>query len=486
MFNKTLLSILVVCCVSSLIQGKVIFQDDFESYPIANPYVFAAGEPWTTSSEARDATRTFVTGNMGGTNLWVSNIDGTKISLKPGKVLSQPMTQYRLTFLAACETYRADRLLKVDVEVKVNGVSVDKSQVSDYEGLVAAQVVAGTAARVMAHGDDWQLADSKDDHYFSLEFASGVAGGDIVVEITRVGPEGSGSWFSIDDVTIEELQSVRGPQLVAPEDKAQDVTVTPTFEWSEPSLGTVDSYTLSYCDCNDFVGATVISGLSNLTESYTVVTPLDNFTTYYWKVSTLSSGQTYDSAVWSLTTLPASPVLMVSPESITLAAGETVMLECEALNNPTYTWYRSADYSNATSGDDTTVGTGSTLTFTMAQDKEGFYYCIANNSAGQAVTEPVYVMTARLVLHMQFENSLADSAMGAIGAFSDPNTNPNDRYVADGYFGTAFSFQGDGGHVELPGGDEWAFYPQGITYLYWAKQLENTGNWLSGDQRQRR
>ena len=64
-----------------------------------------------------------------------------------------------------------------------------------------------------------------------------------------------------------------------------------------------------------------------------------------------------------------------------------------------YTWYRSGDNANDTPGDDTAVGTdANTLTvINAATDQEGYYYCVASNSGGAAVSNVVKLGVKRLV-----------------------------------------------------------------------------------------
>lgn len=95
------------------------------------------------------------------------------------------------------------------------------------------------------------------------------------------------------------------PTLFQPPNGAQNISVTPTFEWL-PSSGAT-SYHLQVSTEPGFSNPTInIPGLTST--QYVVINPLANGTLYYWRVRASNAGGTSDwSAVWTFSTVPAPP-----------------------------------------------------------------------------------------------------------------------------------------------------------------------------------
>ena len=175
----------------------VVFQDDFQDYDVENPSDFkidgVASGNWTASNTASDATRIFDTSNFGGTRLWISNVDGSSITSKGIDV--EDDTNYSLSAVLVSETSNGSRQLDATIDLLVGA-----------DPATAASIIGGPSLAVTA-GDDWDVADSKEDHVFVVDFATGNLNPDdkLFIRITRVGIHSgsSSAWFGVDDVSVK-------------------------------------------------------------------------------------------------------------------------------------------------------------------------------------------------------------------------------------------------------------------------------------------
>ncbi|AQT68185.1 Immunoglobulin I-set domain protein [Anaerohalosphaera lusitana] len=450
------IALIAIAFAAVPLQAEVVFQDDFETYPVSNPADFSATGNWTADPDASNASRIFDTGNFGGSRLWISNTDGSTITTTGTEAASE--TRYEMTFMTACETNVGTRMIDMEYDILIG-----------QDAATATSVIGGPVT-VIARGDEYQVDDSKEDHIFTEVFTTSMvnAGDKIFFTITRVGvnPDSTSSaWICVDDVLLESLGSTRAPTLVQPEDGADLVSPDVTLEWNAPDLGTADSYNLIYnTDPNFDSNPTVVSGLTTTSHS----PGLDYDSTYYWAVEAVQSGTPYRSAIQSFTTTPASPVIVADPQNVTVAAGEPAELTVEHLNGTEFKWFRN--------GTEVPSATSATLQIPAAgESDEGVYYCEVSNAVGSVQSGNAVVMTQRLVAHWDFENDLIDEVGGREGVFTDPNA-PTARYVA-GFDGTStgFEFIGDNKFIEVPGTEElFNFYTNGFSVGYWVKTTGGT------------
>jgi len=469
---KTVKFIVVIAflAMASGVMAEVVFQDDFEAYDIENPSDFSIEQTptgnWTPSNTDAGATRIYVTANFGGSRLWISITDGTSITSRA--IDAESDRYYKLTFLAACETFRATRINDVSYDVLLG------TDASSATSLTGGPVVA------QAHGDAWLVDDSQEDHYLTGDFHTGTvnAGEKLFIVLTRVGTnaESDGSsWQCFDDVTLEAGPSTNAPLLSAPSDDAQlvpvDLTAAP-LTWIEPLTGPADSYNVIYkADPNLTSNPTVVTGIAGLTY---VPATLDFDTTYYWIVESVLGANTYQSYVWSFTTAPEVPLITTDPVNVTVEADNPATLFIEQLNGTTFQWYKNG----------AAVPGATSVTYNVSavqQSDEGVYYCVASNTVGSDTSENAVIMTKRLVAHWDFEDtSLVGDVDGWVGVFTDPNEfapapDPAPRFTA-GYAGTGFDFTGDSRFIEVQGTEGlFNFFPQGFSVGCWIKADGGTG-----------
>lgn len=158
---------------------------------------------------------------------------------------------------------------------------------------------------------------------------------------------------------------------------------------------------------------------------------------YYWIVDSYDSSSTPPSmgagALWRFSVTNA-PQISEHPADQVKLPGETAefFVTIESSTAITYSWYKSIDNANDTSADDVAVGGNSdTLTLTNVDgSNEGYYYCKAVNSSGQA--NAAYSNTARLVVQRQVAHWTLDSLVS--GQYEDSsgegrNADPNNTNV---------------------------------------------------------
>jgi hypothetical protein len=176
--------------------GELVYQDDFEAYDIENPSDFSVGGTssgnWIAGNTSTDATRIFDSPNFAGSRLWISNVDGTTIT-NEGIVLTGN-SDYRFSVALLSETYDQSRQLEATYDLKIG------------PDAGSATSVIGGPRTVVTHGDNWQLDNSKEDHFFTHDFSTGSLnpGDKLFILITRVGVyAGTGAWFGVDDVRVQ-------------------------------------------------------------------------------------------------------------------------------------------------------------------------------------------------------------------------------------------------------------------------------------------
>ncbi|MCK4998636.1 MAG: hypothetical protein KAS23_03845, partial [Anaerohalosphaera sp.] len=169
----------------------ILFEDDFEAYDIENPADFSidgkASDNWTASNTASNATRTFSTGNFGGTKLWISLVNDTSITSKGIKIA--PNMRYAFSSVIICETTNAGTTGQVSYDLVVGETAGE-----------AVSVIGGPIV-VTTHGDAWETDDSKEDHVFGQNFQIGSLDEDdkLFVVIKRIS---SSAWIGVDDVKV--------------------------------------------------------------------------------------------------------------------------------------------------------------------------------------------------------------------------------------------------------------------------------------------
>jgi hypothetical protein len=169
----------------------VVYEEDFESYDVENPTDFSVGGVatgnWASSTAAANATRIFDTGNFGGTRLWISLTNGTSITSDGIDVMDN--TDYLFSVMLVCETSNASTTGQASYDLRIG-----------FDAGSATSIIGG-AVTVTTHGDDWDIANSKEDHFFAQEFSTGAlnAGDKLFVVLTRIS---SSAWVGADDVTI--------------------------------------------------------------------------------------------------------------------------------------------------------------------------------------------------------------------------------------------------------------------------------------------
>lgn len=202
MHKLNIISVALIAFCAFSLNADVVFQDDFEQYDVENPSDFSvSGAPtgnWIASNTAADATRMFSTGNYGGTNLWISNVDGTSIT--NSGIVAWPYTDYSFSAALVAETGGTGRGLDATYDILVGADAA------------SATSVLGGPVQVIAVGDSEVTDNTKADQIFTSDFSTGAVnpGDKLFFVITRIGiHEGlSGAWFGVDDVTLDAARGI--------------------------------------------------------------------------------------------------------------------------------------------------------------------------------------------------------------------------------------------------------------------------------------
>ena len=138
--------------------------------------------------------------------------------------------------------------------------------------------------------------------------------------------------------------------------------------------------------------------------------------TYYWVVDSYDDGTFLgNGAVWQFEVTSAPQVISDPADQIVkLGVPAAFTVGIESTSALTYTWYMSADNANDTSADDVVVGDNAdTLSFAgVAASDEGYYFCKAVNSAGEAMA--AISSPARLVVQRQVAHWTMDELSGSV------------------------------------------------------------------------
>ena len=158
------LMLIALMAVSAANAGTVIWSDDFEAYDIETSADFSVGGVatgnWTGTPLA--GSRTFHTSNFGGSDLWISNTDGTSI-ISAG-IAVDSVTEYAFSVNLVAETNRAGR-----------GVDGSYDLLVGTDAGSAISIIGGPVT-VIAVGDDEVTGDSYADQIFKEVFTTGTIG----------------------------------------------------------------------------------------------------------------------------------------------------------------------------------------------------------------------------------------------------------------------------------------------------------------------
>ncbi len=282
-------------------------------------------------------------------------------------------------------------------------------------------------------------------------------------------------------LTPEDVVKVSWPSnatIVAPADGETPVSIEPTLQWNSPYLVTPTGYDVSVGTDPNIL--TPVFTASNIDTLSVATTTLDYNTLYYWRVDVRDGATVIPGNPWSFTTVGAEPYVKVQPFPTVSFEGETATLSTLIYNAVDWKWYNAAET-------ETVVGTEATLAIeNMDMAKEGFYYCVAENSEGASVTtNSVGVRVARQIALWGFENDLTDSIAEWDGVYTDPNDLDEitpEPVFAEGISGQAIQVTGDGSFVDIPGSESFFnFYDAGLTVSLWVNPDAhvNTGGWYS-------
>ncbi len=277
---------------------------------------------------------------------------------------------------------------------------------------------------------------------------------------------------------------------------AVDPAVTTTLSWTAPRNYTPAGYNLvlrkaTQASEPNFAAPGNIIEITNGSAVSPTTVSLDYDATYYWRVDAHEPNGigtiVHPGVVWSFSTLVSVPVITDNPVAVLVSAGQEAQFQVgvESVSPPQFTWYKSADESNDTIGDDVQVSTGSAaLTIPNVQvSDEGFYYCVVTNGSGTSVPSNVAGLKLKqLLAWYPFENNGQDSA----------GTNHASPVSSMGYSGGIVTADGQAYAAEPNGFDYFALttesYPKTgfgngltqFTYSCWVKLSSGQGGVLLG------
>jgi hypothetical protein len=205
---------------------------------------------------------------------------------------------------------------------------------------------------------------------------------------------------------------------------------------------------------------------------------LEAGTTYYWRVDSYEDfGDTepnlIQGAVWSFTTVSAAPTVTGGPDAFTLADGD-VTLSITSENANTFKWYQDDVLVSDIAGKILNSGTENLTIKNADKSDEGYYYCVVSHTGNPGDTDQSdsgQIMTKRLVLHLDFEGDLADSASGLVGEYHTPNSgsgvlDPGEIITdlgAKNLSGKCISLPNNNSHINVSGADEYLANQVGFT-----------------------
>jgi hypothetical protein len=230
--------------------------------------------------------------------------------------------------------------------------------------------------------------------------------------------------------------------LPDPADGAVNVMVEDVqLSWAAPVLLVDSTYTVYLgSDPNEELPLLV----SDLTEPAVSAGNLDTDTTYLWRVDVYDPNEGGNPTVnagpvWSFTTMPAIPVILVQPQYALVYAGETTSFTISAYSansEPlTYEWFKETAPGIILSDTDT-------LTITDAQlDDEGIYKCSLTNAFGDVTSDVAGLFIKRAIGHWPFDGTLEDIVGGNHGTYLGGGSESYDTGVPD-LGGSALLFNG--------------------------------------------
>ncbi len=277
------------------------------------------------------------------------------------------------------------------------------------------------------------------------------------------------SWVGYDNFRLDGTSLFVIPIHPLPGDTL--VPVDDDLEWAVLNNWNVDLY--FQVNEPNFAGvAPVRTDTSDTTYEPGTMEP---DTTYYWRADAYEPNSTgfivHTGPVWSFRTAPATPTITLDPITQTVAAGSLVVLAIDGTNIDEAHWFRNGDPITEDVFD---------LTLTLSDVQvgdEGYYHCVAKNTAGDDTSETARLLTRRLVgwwkLDGNLDDSVADVVPGApphpgtgIDAGTGIPTEPN--YVPSGADASAIEFLGDDRIVTIDDSAEYFnFSRQGQTVSGW-------------------
>lgn len=262
--------------------------------------------------------------------------------------------------------------------------------------------------------------------------------------------------------------------------RGQDlVNRTPELSWEPPVSFTPTGYDVYLNPDESLVAAGDSAAREAQGQPGTTFTPTSELlpdTRYFWRIDAVDPNDGDPAArpgyVMNFTTVPAVPLILTEPVSVTVAAGTDAAFEITGENFEDFQWYYSTDASNATPGDDTPVGVNSaTLTVTADLSTEGWYYCVVSNTSGTDTSEVARLMTERLVGWWKLDGDLSDAVATVVaGAPTHDGTTEAPDFDA-GKDAQALSLLTSQDPCDVviinDSGDYFDFYPQGLTLSAW-------------------
>jgi hypothetical protein len=317
----------------------------------------------------------------------------------------------------------------------------------------------------------------------------------------QIGVAITGGWDTMFDNLV--LTPPAGACLPDPYEGEKNVLINKTLLWhtgrdpnhpSLPNLAITDHEVYmakgSPTDPNvpELNYVTTIAATGGDTAQYKPVDDMDRETAYYWRVDELMelgpNTITITGDIWKFETVGTTPVIEEStPADILVDAGDDAVFTVVAFNPYTssgddlsYQWYKvgtpdeelsdGADYSGSQTASLTV------LDAQVADDDEGWYYCVATNTVGEAnsnTSRSAKLSIKRMIAHWPFEGN-ADDATGN----GNDGTLVGTPGFAAGLIGQAMEFDGVDDYVDLPDGFD--YFAMGMTFSVWAKPTELT-NW---------
>jgi len=216
----------------------------------------------------------------------------------------------------------------------------------------------------------------------------------------------------------------------SPADGAVDVPIEDVqLSWQAPAAIPGATYNLYFgTNANDLP----VLG-SDMTETGASAGTLEVGTTYSWKVDVIDPNDgnpvVIPGRIWTFTTAPETPVILVQPQSMMVFAGEeaTFTIEAYSANSVpvTYKWFKEGAPANTLSETDT-------LTIPNVQAaEEGVYRCTVSNIFGQITSGAAELTLKKVIGHWPFDDNLNDIVGGNHGT-----TSPAPEFVP-GIIGTS-------------------------------------------------